>query len=390
MRVLLANEARAGAGGVETYLSALAEALVQRGHRVALLYANPALESGPTGIDAAESWSAADLGLSGALKRALDWNPDVAFSHNMRRLDLDEALAASVPLVKMMHGYFGTCVSGQKAHLFPRAQVCTRICGTACLGLYVPRRCGQLAPVEMIANYRWASRQRALFDRYRAIVVASRHMRDEYLSHGVAPARVHAIPLFSADGAPALPGEKNLDAVFLGRLTTLKGPGILLDAAAIAAKTLRRRLSIAIAGEGPERAALERASSRAGEIRVELPGWVGANARRDLLSRARLLAVPSVWPEPFGLVGLEAAAMGVPAVAFDVGGIREWLTDGVNGVLVRPAGDASALGAAIRRLLERPAELSRLARGARDAATRLDVSAHLGRLETVLREARQA
>ena len=58
---------------------------------------------------------------------------------------------------------------------------------------------------------------------------------------------------------------------------------------------------------------------------------------------AVLVAVPSLWPEPFGLVGLDAAALGRPAIAFDVGGIGEWLTDGVNGKLVEPAAGEEGL-----------------------------------------------
>src|SRR5437660_8613800 len=175
MRILLANEARAGGGGVETYLATTAAGLSARGHDVALLYGNPAAEVGPTRIDVARSWSVADLGLDSALAHVRGWAPDVAYSHNMRRLDVDEALARRGPVVKLMHGYFGTCVSGQKAFLFPAARPCSRMCGPACLALYVPRRCGQLDALEIVANYRWASRQRALFPEYRSIVVASRH-----------------------------------------------------------------------------------------------------------------------------------------------------------------------------------------------------------------------
>ena len=86
------------------------------------------------------------------------WRPDVGFSHNMSHLDVDRRLIDRWPVVKMLHGYFGTCVSGLKMHAFPSAQACGRTFGPACLALYFPRRCGQLAPGAMMRGYRWASR----------------------------------------------------------------------------------------------------------------------------------------------------------------------------------------------------------------------------------------
>jgi glycosyltransferase involved in cell wall biosynthesis len=60
-----------------------------------------------------------------------------------------------------------------------------------------------------------------------------------------------------------------------------------------------------------------------------------------------------VWPEPFGLVGIEGFAAGRPAVASATGGTADWLQDGVSGLLVRP-GDAGALARALNELLDDP------------------------------------
>ena len=388
MRILIANEARSGAGGVETYLAAAADGLRARGHDVALLFANSAGETGPTMISSSESWSVADAGLAGALQKAKDWRPDVCFAHNMRDLDIDVALFDVAPVVKMMHGYFGTCVSGQKAFLSPAPRHCSRICGPACFAYYAPRRCGRLRPIEMISNYRWAARQRALFQRYASLVVASGHMRDEYVAHGAGPARVHAIPLFAAPAAPPPTSAPVVDVLFLGRMTDLKGPSLLLDAANRASTSVGRRVSVVMAGDGPLRGPLRDSAKHLSGLETEFPGWVDPATRTALFGRSRLLAVPSVWPEPFGLVGLEAAACGVPAVAFDVGGIGEWLTDGVNGRLIA-AGDTAAMSDAIAGLLRDPAQRTRFAHGARAAAARLSPEAHFSRLETVLDNARR-
>ncbi len=100
-----------------------------------------------------------------------------------------------------------------------------------------------------------------------------------------------------------------------------------------------------------------------------------------LMRESDLLVVPSTWPEPFGLAGPEAGLRGLPAVAFAVGGIPEWLRDGVNGRLA-PADPPSATGLAraIVDCLRDPAELERLRRGAREAAAGFSVDAHVAAL----------
>ena len=95
-----------------------------------------------------------------------------------------------------MHGYFGTCIGGQKRFGFPVAQPCDRRFGVACLALYAPRHCGELAPGAFISHYGWARDQHALLPRYRRIVVASEHMKREFVRNGV--------PLVADSGESAL------------------------------------------------------------------------------------------------------------------------------------------------------------------------------------------
>jgi glycosyltransferase involved in cell wall biosynthesis len=391
MRILIANEALRGGGGVETYLATLVPALVAAGHQIGVLHDNPLSEAGPQRIAPDGTWRAgvSDEGLDGAIARVRDFAPDVCFSHNMRSLAVDARLVAEWPVVKMMHGFFGTCVSGQKAFAFPGVVACTRTFGPGCLAHYLPRRCGQANPFVMMGEYRWGSRQQSLFDRYRAIVVASAFMRGEYLRAAVAPDRVHAIPLFAPPHRPdanADEGPRPIDVLFLGRMTKLKGPDVLVDAASLASARLGRRLSVVFAGEGPERSRL-RALTPSRGIDAQFPGWVTTVERDRLLRDAAIIAVPSRWPEPFGMVGLEGGVFGTPAVAFDAGGIAEWLTDGENGRLIAPALGAAGLGDAIADILESPVLRRRLAAGARGAAARFSVEAHVRSLAAVLEQA---
>jgi glycosyltransferase involved in cell wall biosynthesis len=385
MRILISNEALAGGGGVETYLSTVIPALRDRGHDLGVLHHNSAAEQGPTRIAPQGVWnvSVEDEGAERAFARAREWRPDVCFAHNMQYLDVEHRIVRTWPVVKMMHFYVGTCVSGQKAHTFPGVTPCSRQFGPACVALYLPRRCGRLRPGVLASQYRWASRQHAMLREYRAVVVASEHMAGEYARHGIEAGRLHTVPLFASDAChshvPPIDGQ----VVFLGRLTGIKGASVLLRAVAAASLRLDRRVPVVIAGVGPELSNL-RSLAATLKVNATFTGWIDARGRRDLLARAALVAVPSLWPEPFGLAGLEGAAFGVPAVAFDNGGIAQWLTDGVNGRLVPRDAGVAGLSEAIVSILSDDHEHRRLSRGAHATAARLSMDAHVTSIERIL------
>jgi glycosyltransferase involved in cell wall biosynthesis len=164
-------------------------------------------------------------------------------------------------------------------------------------------------------------------------------------------------------------------------MTDLKGGDLLVRAVArLSGKGEPVRLTMA--GEGSARGRW-RALANALGVDASFPGWVDSAACADLLDRASVLAVPSVWPEPFGLVGLEAAARGVPSVAFDVGGIREWLDDTRSGLLAGPRPDAEPLAGALASVLFDDALRARLAQGARAVAERFTLDRHVERLVEV-------
>ena len=165
-------------------------------------------------------------------------------------------------------------------------------------------------------------------------------------------------------------------------MTKVKGADLLIDAAhALKQRGLYLRLELA--GDGPERAALEKQASRYG-LDATFHGWVADKIKHQIFKRAEVLVMPSTWPEPFGLVGLEAAAYGIPTVAFDVGGVREWLHPGKNGVLA-PANPPTAQGlaTAIATVFANPRHWQQLAREAR-VAERPNQAAHVAALEEVL------
>jgi glycosyltransferase involved in cell wall biosynthesis len=101
------------------------------------------------------------------------------------------------------------------------------------------------------------------------------------------------------------------------------------------------------------------------------------------MQAADVLAMPSVWPEPFGLSGIEAGGVGLPAVAYRVGGIPEWLESG--GELAEGApGSVRGLADALGRALKDPDHWHALREGAWRSAQRFSAEAHLDALESVL------
>src|SRR6185295_5739782 len=93
--------------------------------------------------------------------------------------------------------------------------------------------------------------------------------------------------------------------------------------------------------------------------------------------------VSSVWPEPFGAVGLEAMRFGLPVVAFDAGGISEWLVNGHNGFLV-PWMDRAAFAARVEELLGDKALARQMGeRGRQLVAEQYEFSKYINGLENL-------
>jgi len=142
---------------------------------------------------------------------------------------------------------------------------------------------------------------------------------------------------------------KDLDIVFVGRLVSDKGVSDLIEAIGHLGRAgFRPRLSIV--GDGPERSAIVR---RVGELglgpQVTFTGIKSGSDLARFVARHRVMAVPSRWAEPFGIVALEGIACGCVVVGTALGGLPEAI--GPCGVTV-PNADTSAMARALRSLLE--------------------------------------
>jgi len=393
MRIVIANRYGSASGGIESYLAWLVPELVRAGHEVAILCELDDIPERTSLIaQSAERWCTGKLGVRRALAQMLEWQPDVILVNGEMDEALEAGMLAVAPAVYFAHGFSGACITGSRVHMFPAPIPCKYTFGPGCLLRYYPRRCGGLSPLTMLSLYRKNSRHRDQLKCYRAIVTGSDFVRNIYLDAGLPASTLSTLlfelPEFSGplhSMARRAPGaDRPLRLLFSGRLTAIKGGRVLIEAAALAAAALARPLQLTFAGDGPERKRWQRAASKVARrnsgMTFLFPGWLTGEELQRLYSESDLLVVPSLWPEPFGLVGPEAGLHGVPQAAFAVGGIREWLIDGQNGYLA-PANPPTAKGLAqaIVKCLVDPMQYERLSLGAIAIARRFTKNRHADR-----------
>ncbi len=213
------------------------------------------------------------------------------------------------------------------------------------------RRLARGVPAHARARRRCRCGSRATLDVRRAahVVTPSAYLRELAIGWGVAPDRVSLLPNPAPPVPELAPREElreqfGLDGptlVFAGRLTAQKSLDLGIEAAR------RAGVELVIAGDGPDRAALEA---------LGYGRFLGALPRREVLELFRAgdaSLLSSAW-ENFPHTVVEALAVGTPVIATRTGGVAEVLEDGVNGLVVEP-GDVEALAAAIDRFFADPA-----------------------------------
>ncbi|MFV0374026.1 glycosyltransferase [Microbacterium sp.] len=232
----------------------------------------------------------------------------------------------------------------------------------------------------------WARhRIRAVLRDADRVIAVSEFIRDRAIALGAPPGRVVVAPIGVPTRDATASTPRTVDVVFLGRLVPKKG---VVDALrAVAAVPGGQSLRCEVIGDGPLRAAAEREAARLG-LDVRFRGMLPPSAVADALGRARVLLAPSQRAADgdaagFGMVFLEAALAGVPAVAYRHGGVPEAVVDTVTGLLA-PEADVTALADALHRVLSDEQFRARLGAAARHRViTEFDIGIRTRALERI-------
>lgn len=351
MNLLFVHEKFGAFAGAESNVLATATGLKQRGHAVGILHGTPTGKGEPTWNETFQSrFPLREKG--GGVAEALDsFEPDVVYVHKLADLEALKALFVSgCPLVRMVHDHELYCMRSYKYNFFTR-HICERAASPFCVipcGAFLARDSEGGFPLKWVSYFDKRS-EIELNKKFDRLVVGSQFMKDELVRNGFVPDKIEIHP-------PVPPGsdaseqtnfsERNL-IIYAGQIVRGKGVDVLLESLAL----VRAPFECFIFGDGNHRAHCEKICRRLNlQNRVHFKGYVLAEELKLFYGEASVSVISSVWPEPFGATGLEAMRHGVPVVAFDAGGIKEWLIDGYNGFLA-PWMDRAAFAARIEQLL---------------------------------------
>jgi glycosyltransferase involved in cell wall biosynthesis len=339
--------------GAEVNLQLTAAELKSRGHAVGLLHGPSTGKGEPAWNDLfSERFALTEANNSSITREALEtFQPDAIYIHKMSDSHvLKTLLQSGVPIARMVHDHDLYCMRSYKYFPLTRT-ICTRGAGWHCVfpcGATLARNRQGRFPLRWV-SYLERKREIALNRRFERMVVATDYMRQELLRNGFEPRRIeiHApVPQAHESAKEASFSERNL-IIYSGQVIRGKGVDVLLESLA----RVQAPFECLIFGDGNHRSYCEDLSRKLGlSDRVRFMGYVPHAELQNYYTDASVAVVSSVWPEPFGAVGLEAMRHGLPVVAFAAGGISEWLWDGQNGFLA-PWMDRAQFAERIDRLL---------------------------------------
>ena len=292
------------------------------------------------------------------------FRPDVVHVHNTFPVLSPSVLYAcrdaGVPVVITLHNYKLLCASGD---FFRAGELCHDCAGGNPVSGVIHRcyRGSTLATATTVLNTR--THRRSWRDLVSAYIFVSESQRALLTGMDFDPDRSFVRYNYVPYDGPIGDGPKQRQVTYVGRLDAAKGAPLLMKGwDAYRALAGDDALRLVIAGGGPM---LDEVTAWAAERpSVELLGLMSKQEVFDLIGRSRAVVLPSEWEETFGLVVVEAMAVGVPLLASGHGSFPELVTDGVDGALFEP-GRPDALAKLLLDVDTSPDRYAELGRQAR-------------------------
>lgn len=389
VNIVVVNENCGFLGGVEQNIADTVRGLKkQKGHSCHLVYHQKTANDSEkysnlfdSSLQTDMTGKRPDLPSPDSICRSI--KPDVLYFHKIPSLRPFQKSLSACHAVRMIHDHDMCCPRRHKYFSFSN-RICHYPAGMRCWldGAFIKRDRNRRFGFTF-HSIPETIREMKLNYHFSRLLVGSSFMKQELVSNGFREDRVSILPPIGAESLESerssLPVENNL--LYVGQLIRGKGVDLLLKAMS----KLQVDFRLTIVGQGNDQNRLQRLSADLGlSDNVVFTGWVDHDQLDAYYKNAKIILVPSRWPEPFGMVGLEAMKHSRPVVAFDAGGIQDWLIDGETGILV-PEQDFIALAAAVSRLLMDPETATSFGKkGAERVQAHFRFDDYLDRLESYL------
>lgn len=389
MKILQIHDHFECIGGAEIYLSEICQGLREQGHTVTKLYLLPkekevTLEPTTYRLDRPHGLLNALLGRQQFIDFLSSESPDVVHLHTLFNPIWVNTLAERYPVVLTVHNVAHLCFLTSKIRA-DNGRVCRTPMGWNCLAsrCYLPMKHANWlsGTYQAIVKLRYLH----ILPRLAKIIAPSQAIVQELLAVGVNEERLVKIPHFTAFKDEHAIMASHQTILFAGRLSWEKGILEFIDMLAL----LKSPDWFAIiVGDGPLREAAElRAQERNIAKRIRFCGQVSRENIGSYFRAAQVVVFPSIIPESFGLTGIEAMAFSRPVVAFDLGGVREWLSHGETGFAVTP-GDIREMADTVNHLLINPALADTMGKkGKEQIESRFKSELHLNNLLATYQDA---
>lgn len=313
--------------------------------------------------------------------------------HGQHVLTTLPAIAAaertSIPSVATVRDYWPVCYWSDLIHTRDEPALCPG-CSAGMMTRCIQPRAGALWPLALpMIPYMRANlaRKRQGLAAADAVIAVSSTIAADLRARApeLAQTRMEVIPNpvnIESLRARAAASKPPLDvpyALYLGKLAPNKGTAHLVRVARDAGLDW----PLVVAGDGPERPAIEAEAARSGAD-IRLVGWVDQEAATAWLAHASMLVFPSRGPESLSRVLLEASALGVPIAAMNTGGTPDVIAAGQTGLL---SNTPAELARDVRRLREDAGLRARLGAAARaHVEQRFDAQIVVARIERLYEE----
>ncbi|MEK7105171.1 MAG: glycosyltransferase [Patescibacteria group bacterium] len=381
MKILQLNKFYYHKGGAERYLLELSDLLTRHGHEVipfamadarnietpySKFFVSPVetreVKGGVIGLKTLGrmiySFEAARK-LRALLKTT---RPDVAHVHNIYTQIspsvLDVLKSEGIPIVHTIHDYdliapnYMLWHNGRIENLSRKS-----LLNLTLSKFHKDSRRASFAQALAFKLHHWRQSYKRTVNRF---LPSSDFVWNEHTARGFPRGHASILPLFTDAVNQAPRFDDDGYVLYVGRLVPEKGVEVLLRA-----MQELPNVPCKIVGTGPEEIQLHIMGDRMPNVTFE--GYQSGSTLWDLMRGARAIVVPSLWQEVFGLVAIEAMALGKPVIASDVGALSEIVADRVSGLLV-PPGSVPALKGAIARVAEDPIFATQLGRAGRQRA----------------------